>query len=75
MVLVTQFTLSKIFTFKSLVIKDYLAPYSVGIKPNFVAVPYLSGSWLDIIEIRSDDHFSRYVDFYHHYQVSLQILS
>ena len=43
--------------FQELVSKDDLNPYSVGIKPNFIAVPYLSGSWLDTIEIRRDDIF------------------
>ena len=57
MVLVLQFALSKFFTLKYPVSTDDLAPSSFGIKLNFIVVTYLSGSFLDIIEIRRYDHF------------------
>ena len=48
-----------LFTLKEPVSKDELIPSSVGIKPNFVAVPYLSGFCLDIIDIRRGDIFCK----------------
>ena len=38
---------------------DNLVTPSIGIKPNFITVPHLSGSWLNIIEVRRDVHFFR----------------
>ena len=49
-------------------------PLSVRIKPNFITVTYMRGYWLDIFEIRGDDHFSGKVDYFHHYHMSLRIL-
>ena len=41
---------------KQLVITYGLVPPSIGIKPDFVTVPYLSVSWLNVIEVRRDIH-------------------
>ena len=39
-----------IFPLKLLVSTHNLAPFTVGVKPNFITVPRLSGSWLDMME-------------------------
>ena len=33
-------------------ITDEFLLLSIGIKPNFISVTYLNGSWLDVIEVR-----------------------
>ena len=33
---------------------DYFVTHSIGINPNFVTVPHLSLSWLDLIEVIGD---------------------
>ena len=32
-----------------------LAPFTVRVEPNFITVPHLSGSWLDLMEVRWDN--------------------
>ena len=56
MVIDLQFPPPTLVHLEKLVSTDDLVPPDVGIKLNFITVPYLSGSWLDIIEVIRDDH-------------------
>ena len=51
-----SFHLPHSFTWEEVVSEDGLVPPSIGIKPNFVTVPYSSGSWLNSIEVIGDVH-------------------
>ena len=55
--LLSSLNFSHSFTLKTIVSIYDLVPSSVEIKPKFIAVPFLSGSWLDIIHIRRYDIF------------------
>ena len=46
--------LSHPFPLKVLVSTHNLAPFNVGFQPNFIAVPHLSSSWLELIEVEWD---------------------
>ena len=39
------------FPLKVLVSTHNLALFIVGVEPNFITVPHLSGSWLDLMEV------------------------
>ena len=55
-----------LFTLKELVSTDELVPPSIGTKTNFITVPYLSGSYLNIIEVIGDVYIfqERLIVFY-----------
>ena len=73
--LALQFAPSALIHLENFVSTDDRVPPSIGIKPNFITVPYLSGSWLNIIEVRRDDIFlQKKVDCFHRYPVGLQVL-
>ena len=55
--LLSSLHLPHLFTLKENVGTYDLVPPSIRIKPNFITVTYLSGFWLDIVEVRRDDHF------------------
>ena len=55
MVRALQFSPSTFFTLESTF--KYTQPCAIycGVKPNFITVPHLSGSWLDLMEVWWDD--------------------
>ena len=58
MVLALQFAPSTFVHLKWFVSTYDIVPPSIGIKTNFFTVPYLRGSWLNIIETKMGDHIS-----------------
>ena len=56
MVLAPQFSPSTLVHLKITCNYRWPCPTPIGVKPNFITVPHLSGSWLNVIEARRDIH-------------------